>query len=71
MIRAKRENRDCSLLGGSVDDADYFYGYMLVKRMDKSERENILKYNVGVEQLYDIDNIKKFLDINKFEPLKM
>ena len=71
MIRAKRENRDCSLMGGSVDDTDYFYGYTLVKRMDKTERENILKYNVGVEQLYDIDNIKKFLDINKFEPLKM
>jgi len=71
MIRAKRENRDCSLLGGLADDAEYFYGYKLVKRMDKTERENILKYNVGVEQLYDIDNIKKFLDINKFEPLKI
>jgi hypothetical protein len=37
--------------------------------MSDTERDDILKYNVGPGQIADIPQIKKFLELNKLEPL--
>ena len=69
LVRAKREIHDMSLLGAWSDDASYFCGYQMVKDMTDKERDDILKYNIGPNQLHELNDIKKFLDINKFPPL--
>jgi len=69
LIRAKREIHDMSLLGAWTDDASYFVGYQMVDKMSDKEREDILKYNIGPKQLDELSDIKKFLEINAFEPL--
>jgi hypothetical protein len=70
IIRAKRENIDTSLLGGISDDADYFLGYNLVKDMTDEERDDILKYNIGLQHIKELDKIKAFFEVNKFNPIK-
>lgn len=69
LIRAKREILDMKLLGGWHDDMSYFVGYQLVKNMTDKERNDILKYNIGPDQIKDLPDIKKFLEINKFPSL--
>lgn len=69
IARAKREIMDTELYGGIQDDADYYAGYLIVDKMSDKERDEILKYNVGMGQIHDIPLIKKFLKINKFEEL--
>ena len=69
LVRAKREIHDMSLLGAWTDDASYFVGYQIVNKMNDKEREDILKYNIGPGQLNELSDIKKFLEINTFEPL--
>lgn len=69
IIRFKRELRDCSIPGGNGDDMSYFCGYQIVKKMTDKERDDILKYNIGPDQIKDLPEIKKFLKINKFNPL--
>lgn len=69
LVRAKREIHDMSLLGAWSDDASYFCGYQMVKDMTDKERDDILKYNIGPNQLHELNDIKRFLDINKFPPL--
>lgn len=58
-------------LGNYSYDADYLEGYLKVKDMSDEERENILKYPIGPDQLFEIKSIKKFLKINNFEPIKL
>ena len=37
--------------------------------MSDEERDDILKYNIGPDQMDDLDNIKAFLEVNEFKPL--
>lgn len=69
LVRFKREFQDCSLIGGNGDDQSYFCGYQIVKSMTDSERDDILKYNIGPDQISELPDIKKFLSLNTFEPL--
>lgn len=69
IVRFKRELRDCSIPGGNGDDMSYFCGYQIVKKMTDKERDDILKYNIGPDQIKDLPEIKKFLKLNKFKPL--
>lgn len=69
LIRAKREIIDMKLPGGWHDDMSYFVGYQIVKNMTDAERDDILKYNIGPDQIKDLPDIKKFLKLNKFESL--
>ena len=69
IIRFKREIVDCSIIGGNGDDMSYFVGYQLVKNMTDKERDDILKYNIGPDQIKDLPDIKKFLKLNKFTSL--
>lgn len=50
-------------------DMDYLKGYTMVKDMTENERQELIKYSIGPKQLFELDNIKKFLKINKFEPI--
>lgn len=69
IIRFKREIVDCSIIGGNGDDMSYFVGYQIVKDMTDKERDDILKYNIGPDQIKDLSDIKKFLKLNKFKSL--
>lgn len=69
IIRYKRELQDCSIIGGNGDDQSYFCGYQIVKNMTDKERDDVLKYNIGPDQLQELPNIKKFLKLNKFPSL--
>ena len=44
-------------------------GYQIVKDMTDKERDDILKYNIGPDQIKDLPDIKKFLKLNKFKSL--
>jgi hypothetical protein len=37
--------------------------------MTDAERDDILKYNIGPGQIHELPKIKRFLEVNKFEPL--
>ena len=69
LIRFKREIQDCSLIGGNGDDQSYFCGYQIVKKMTDKERDDILKWNIGPDQIKDLPKIKEFFRVNKFKPL--
>ena len=69
LIRFKREIQDCSLIGGNGDDQSYFCGYQIVKKMTDKERDDILKWNIGPDQIKDLPQIKEFFRVNKFKPL--
>lgn len=69
LVRAKREIQDMRLLGGWNDDASYFCGYQIIKKMSDKQRDDVLKYNIGPSHIKDLPQIKHFLKINKFEPL--
>lgn len=68
IVRMKRGVGDCRLYGGALESG-YFNGYNYVQAMDDDERENILKYNIGPDQLKELDKIKKFLEVNEFKPI--
>ena len=42
---------------------------MFVKNMTDKERDDILKWNIGPDQIKDLPEIKKFFKANKFKPL--
>lgn len=69
IIRLKRELGDSSIMGCCGDDQSYFCGYQIVKKMDDEMRDDILKYNIGPNQIPELPDIKKFLELNKFESL--
>lgn len=69
LIRFKREIQDCSLIGGNGDDQSYFCGYQIVKKMTDKERDDVLKWNIGPDQIKDLPKIKEFFRVNKFKPL--
>ena len=69
MIRLKSDLRDTSIMGCCGDDQSYFCGYQLVKTLTDEQRDDILKWNIGPNQLKDLPDIKRFFELNKFEPL--
>lgn len=48
-------------------DASYLTGYEEIRKMDDSARRELVKYNIGPDQLYELPTIKKFLKDNGFE----
>ena len=71
IIRTKKEIVDMKLPGSWPDDASYFCGYKMVDAMNDEQRDDILKYNIGPNQFDELPMIKKFLEVNKFEPLEI
>ena len=70
LCRFKRVLHDCQLMGGDgSSETDYLLGYLMVKDMPKEKKEDIIKYNIGPEQLQDLPKIKRFFELNKFPPL--
>lgn len=69
IVRFKREIQDCSIPGGNGDDQSYFCGYQIVKKMTDKERNDILKYNIGPDQIKDLPDIKRFFKHNRFPSL--
>ena len=70
IVRSKRNIGDCRIISGAIETG-YLKGYKLVTLMSDEDRDDILKYNIGPDQMEDLENIKVFLDVNKFEPLKI
>lgn len=68
IVRMKRGVQDCKLYGGALESG-YFTGYNYVEAMNDQERDDILKYNIGPGQLSELDKIKKFIEVNEFEPI--
>ena len=48
-------------------DASYLTGYEEIRKMDDNARRELIKYNIGPDQLYELPTIKKFLKDNGFE----
>ena len=69
VMRPRRRNKDCSIMSGEPMTT-YFQGYNMVNDMDDKMRDDILHYNIGPDQKYELENIKEFLKVNKFKPLK-
>lgn len=69
IVRPRRKYRDCEIRSGEPMTT-YFVGYNLVNEMDDGMRKDILHYNIGPDQKYELDNIKEFLKVNKFNKLK-
>ena len=69
VMRPRRRNKDCSIKSGEPMTT-YFKGWKLVNDMDNKTRNDILHYNIGPDQLFELNNIKEFLKVNKFKPLK-
>ena len=55
-----------TMLGNYSTDEDYLDGYLQVKNMSDEDREKLLKLPIGPDQLYEMDTLQKFIDINKF-----
>ena len=70
IVRSKRNIGDCRIVSGAIETG-YLKGYKLVTLMSDEDRDNILKYNIGPDQLDDLENIKVFLEVNKFDPLEI
>ena len=69
IIRASR-NFAFTLESTGSADVDYFDGYTRIKDMSNQEKERLLKFNIGPDQLYELDTIEKFFKVNKFKPLE-
>ena len=69
VMRPRRKNKDCSIMSGEPMTT-YFRGYKMINDMDSKMRDDILYYNIGPDQLFELENIKEFLKVNKFKPLK-
>ena len=70
IVRSKRNIGDCRIISGAIETG-YLKGYKLVTLMSDEDRDDILKYNIGPEQMDDLKNIKVFLEVNKFDPLEI
>lgn len=69
IIRPRRKNKDCEIKSGEPMTT-YFKGYNMVNDMDDKMRDDILHYNIGPDQKFELENIKEFLKVNKFKVLK-
>jgi len=68
VMRPRRRNKDCEIKSGEPMTT-YFQGWKMVNDMDDQMRDDILHYNIGPDQKYELENIKEFLKVNKFQPL--
>lgn len=57
-------------LGNYSTDEDYLDGYLRVKDMSEEDRKKLLEIPIGPDQLFEIDTLKKFINVNKFDPIK-
>ena len=71
MMTYDKEYPGYGFLSNSGYGTGYLKGYKLVTLMSDEDRDDILKYNIGPDQMEDLENIKVFLDVNKFEPLEI
>ena len=69
IVRPRRRNKDCEIKSGEPMTT-YFKGYNMVKDMDNKMRDDILHYNIGPNQIFELENIKEFLKVNKFKKLQ-
>ena len=69
IIRPRRRNKDCEIKSGEPMTS-YFKGYNMVKDMDDKMRDDILHYNIGPDQIFELENIKEFLKVNKFKKIQ-
>ena len=69
VMRPRRRNKNCEIKSGEPMTT-YFQGYNMVNAMDNKMRDDILHYNIGPDQKFELENIKEFLKVNKFKPLK-
>lgn len=69
IVRPRRRNKDCAIKSGEPMTT-YFRGYNMVNDMDDKTRDDILHYNIGPDQVFELENIKEFLKVNGFEKLK-
>ena len=69
VMRPRRKNKNCEIRSGEPM-ISYFKGWKMVNNMDSKMRDDILHYNIGPDQIFELENIKEFLKVNKFEPLK-
>lgn len=69
VVRPRRRNKDCEIKSGEPMTT-YFRGYNMVKDMDDKMRDDILHYNIGPDQIFELENIKEFLKVNNFKKLK-
>lgn len=70
ICRFKRVLCDCRKLGGdSHGETDYLVGYLKIRDFDDDMRDDIIKYNIGPGQISELNNIKRFLKLNKFKSL--
>lgn len=69
IVRPRRRNKDCEIKSGEPMTT-YFKGYNMVKDMDDKMRDDILHYNIGPNQIFELENIKEFLKVNKFKKLQ-
>lgn len=69
LIRCKRSTIRTDRLGCWSGDIDYFRGFKMVDKMTDAERDIILKYNIGPDQFYEVDTIKKFISANQLKPI--
>jgi len=69
VVRPRRMNKDCEIKSGEPMTT-YFKGYNMVKEMDDKMRDDILHYNIGPDQKFELENIKEFLKVNHFKQLK-
>lgn len=58
-------------LGNYSTDEDYLDGYLRVKDMSEADRKKLLEVPIGPDQLFELDTIKKFIEVNKFKPIKI
>lgn len=70
IVRSKREVRDMSVMGGILDDGDYYAGYLAVDSMTDEMRDDIMKYNIGPQYIKDLPLIKQFFAQNQFKELE-
>lgn len=69
IVRIKGDTINLNDLGGRNLCANYLKGYLLIDKMADNERDDVLKYNIGPDQIKDLSDIKKFLKVNKFKSL--
>ena len=69
IVRPRRRNKDCEIKSGEPMTT-YFKGYNMVKDMDDKMRDDILHYNIGPNQIFELENIKEFFKVNKFKKLQ-
>jgi len=70
VVRPRRRNKD-TCIRSCEPMTTYLRGYNIVNDMDDEMRDDIIHYNIGPDQLFELENIKEFLKVNHFKPVKI